>query len=325
MDSFLFAVNATLPLVLVVVIGYFLKRIGLFTKDLALKTNRIVFNALLPVMLFQNIYGIDVKDGIRMGYVAYGIIAVLIVFFIALLTSPLITKESSRKASLIQSTFRSNYALIGVPLASAITPADGAGVASFLVLFTIPIFNILAVILFSAYSKNEKPSIKKTLIGILKNPLIIGVALGALFLLIRVMLAKVGVSTTIDDIPLIATTLNYLSRAATPLALLSLGAQFEFSAVGGMKRELIYGITLKIIIFPIIALSVAYLMGSFTSAEMACFVALFSTPVAVSTVPMAQELGGDVDLAGQLVVFSTIASTFTIFFSTFALRALGVF
>ena len=323
MDSLLFAVNAVAPLIFMVAIGYFLKRIGLIDADFAKKGNRAVFRVFLPVMLFLNVYKIDSSMDIGAAYIIYAVIASLVIFGLSLVIVPLVTKEKERYAPLMQATFRSNYALIGIPLAEALYGSTGVAVAALLSAFSIPLFNILAVLLFSIHGTGEKPTVKSILIGIIKNPLIIGVALGGVFLLLKNLLLGVGVTTTLLDIVPISKTLNYLSGLATPLALLMLGAQFEFSAVPGLKKEIIFGTVVRTVIAPIITIGVALLMGVFNGAHLACFVALFATPVAVSTVPMAQELGGDTKLAGQLVVWTTLISTFTIFFFSFALKAMG--
>ncbi len=325
MESFLFAVNAVAPLVLTVAVGYFLKRIGVITSAFASQANKLVFKALLPIMLFLNIYNINTSVGINPSYIIFTVTAVLLFFLLGLITVPLVTKKRDRKAPLIQAIFRSNYALIGVPLAAAINPENGAAVASVVVIFTIPLFNILAVLLFSIFSVSKKPSIKNALLDIVKNPLIIGVAAGGVFLLAKTALKSVGINTTLEDIPLIYKTLSYLSSAATPLALISLGAQFEFSALGDFRKEIIFGTAARTALVPAAALLIAHNMNIFTPAEIACFIGVFATPVAVSTVPMAQELGGDSRLAGQLVVFTTIASAFSIFILTFIFKAIGVF
>jgi predicted permease len=121
--------------------------------------------------------------------------------------------------------------------------------------------------------------------------------------------------------------LEYLARLAIPLALLVLGAQFEFSAVASLKREIIWGVVIRTVIVPTLVIGVAYVVfgNRFGAAQFATLVAAFATPVAVPSVPMVQEMGGDVTLAGQLVVWSTLVSAVTIFLVTFLLRLGGAF
>ena len=121
--------------------------------------------------------------------------------------------------------------------------------------------------------------------------------------------------------------LEYLARLAIPLALLVLGAQFEFSAVAALKREIIWGVVLRTVIVPVLVIGTAFIFfrDNFGAAQFATLVAAFATPVAVPSVPMVQEMGGDVTLAGQLVVWSTLVSAVTIFICTFLLRLGGAF
>ncbi len=327
LDALLFAVNAVLPLVLTVMVGYVLKRMHLMDDAFAKTANKAVFKVFLPCMLFLNIYGIDLASTtIDPAYMVYVAVAVLIAFAVALVTVPLVTRDKAKQAPLAQAAFRSNYALIGVPLAEAIGGAQGAAVASVLVAVSIPLFNVLAVVLFSlSATDGKKPSVKQTLLGIVKNPLILGVALGLVCLLCKNVLATVGVSTTLQDITPVYKTLTYLKQLATPLALLMLGAQFEFSAVASLKRELLYGVLMRVLLVPAAAIGIAYAMGIFTPSHIACFIGIFATPVAVSTVPMAQELGGDATLAGQLVVWTTLFSALSMFAFAFLFKCIGVF
>ena len=121
------------------------------------------------------------------------------------------------------------------------------------------------------------------------------------------------------------TAIKYLSGAATPIALLCLGAQFEFSAIKGMKRELVWGVIIRTMIVPAIGLGVAYLFFDFTGAMFAALIAAFATPVSVSSAPMAQEMGGDSVLAGQLVLWTTLVSAITLFLFIYGLKLLSVF
>lgn len=328
MESFVFAVNAVLPIILTVAIGYVLKRIGLMKEDFAKQANKLVFRVFLPVMLFLNIYKIGNLANIDFTYVIYAVATVLIITAVAIPLIIFFTEEKSRRGVILQAAFRSNYALIGIPLATALYGEEGAAVATVLSAVIIPTFNILAVVTLSIFSdKNDKIDIKKILLGIVKNPLICGVAAGLLALGIRAMLVELGVSFRLTDITPIYTVLGYLSSLATPLALLVLGAQFEFSAVSELKRDIIFGTVLRTVAVPFIGLGAAYLFfrDVFSGAHFATLVAVFSTPIAVSSVPMAQEMDGDVTLAGQLVIFTTLASAITIFLASFLLKAAGIF
>ena len=325
MNSFIFAANATLPIVLTVALGYFIKRLGIVTQSVASSVNKIVFRVLLPAMLFVNIYEIESIGSINLTYVGYviGITVALFLIFIPIV-SRLFSKRNQRGV-ILQAIFRSNYALVGIPLAEALFGSEGVALASILAAFIIPVFNILAVICLSIYSDEKRPSVRSILIKILQNPLIISVVTALLVLAVRALFVRLDFSFRLSDAKPLFKVLKSLSSAATPMALLALGAQFEFSAIPALKRQIIFGIAIRNAFIPAAALSIAYAMGIFEGAHFATFVAMFTTPVAVSSVPMAESMGADHRLAGQIVIWTTILSSVTIFLASLILKSLGVF
>ena len=326
MESFLFAVNAVIPIILMVILGYFLKKRGLVTPAMGAALNKLVFRVFLPVMLFLNVYKITSPGDMDLGYIFYTVIAVVVIFFVSLPLVLLVTKKSRRRGPLLQGAFRSNFAHIGIPLAMSLFGDDGVATASLLSALLIPLFNVLAVISLSVFREgNEKLRVGDIGKGIVKNPLIQAVLLGVVMMFLREGLAAKGVEFDLLKIELLATPLNYLSNMATPLALIALGADFEFSAVGEMKKEIIFGVAMRTVIVPACGIGAALLLGIFEGAHFASFLAAFSTPVAISSVPMAQEMESDSALAGQLVVWTTLVSAVTVFLFTFLLKAIGVF
>jgi len=328
MQAFLFAVNAVTPIMLLMVLGFFLKKIGLMGVSLSKQINKIVYRVFLPVMLFLNIYKIESFAAIDFGYVAYTIIAVFVIFIISIPLVCLISRKNSFRGVLLQATFRSNYAFIGIPLAQSLFGDEGVVIATLLSAIIVPFYNVLATVSLSIFKGDgEKISVKKILLNIINNPLIQSIFAGLLALLVREILVFNSVDFRISDIDAIYKPLTQLSSLATPLALISLGAQFEFSAVGELKKEIIFGTVMRSAIVPLlcIGLPLVFAPSAFGGAHYAAFVAAFATPVAVSTVPMAQEMDGDVQLAGQLVVWSTLFSALTVFFASLALRLVGVF
>ena len=329
MDSFIFALSAVAPIVLTVVIGYFFKRIGLMDADFAKKANKLVFRAFMPVMLFLNIYRIESLAGIDFGFILYVVIALLVIFAVAIPASIIVAKHKNGRGVLVQAAFRSGYSLIGIPLAESLYGTEGAIAATLLSAAVIPLFNVLAVISLTALGNEsgKKPKVGEILLGILKNPLILGIAAGLAALGVRAIFAKCGIDFRLGNVKPVMTVIQYISNLAIPMALLVLGAQFEFSAVSSLRREIIFGTVVRTVVVPVFAIGIALLFfkGSFAAAHFACFVSVFATPVAVTTVPMAQEMDGDVTLAGQLVVWSTLVSALTVFLITLALRLCGAF
>lgn len=327
-ESFVFAVTAVSPIVLMVALGYALKGAGFMSADFAGAANRLVFRVFLPAMLFLNIYKIESLACIEVGYILYVVVAQIVIFLVSIPPVFAVTKVAGRRGVLLQGIFRSNYALIGIPLAQALFGDEGVAVATVLSAVIVPVFNVLGVISLSVFRDDgARPSVSGVLRDIATNPLIMSIAAGLAALGVRALLVQAGIPYRLSDLTPVYKVLEYLSALATPMALLVLGAQFEFSVVGSLRREIVFGTLMRVLAVPALGIGCAYLFfrHQFDGAHFAAFTAVFATPVAVSSVPMAQEMKSDAVLAGQLVVWSTLFSTFSVFVTSFLLKAAGIF
>ncbi len=327
-DALVFSANAVLPIVLLIVLGYVLKRIGLLTKPFLDVGNKLTFRVLLPVMLFVNVYGIGSFSEIKPAFVLYGMGAVIAIFFLAIAVICAFTKDSAKRGSLIQATFRSNYAIIGIPLATSLFGDKGAAAAGVMSAFCVPLFNMLGVITLSIFNgeKKQKVNVGKILLGIVKNPLIIGTVAGLAVLGIRELFVMWGVEFRLSDITFLYKSLENVKSICTPFALIVLGGRFEFSAVARLRREIIFGTAIRTLAVPILGLAGAYfLIPNLGGEHFATYVGVFATPVAVASAIMAEEMGADGELAGQLVVWTSLVSTLTIFIYVTVLRVIGIF
>lgn len=328
-DILLFTLNTIMPVILLMALGYILRRINFFTPEFLKIGNKTVFFVLLPILLFKNIADINDISQIRMDVIAYVLIIIAILFIIGFFMA-LPVKDPKQKGVIHQCIFRSNFALIGVPLAELMGGDNGVLMAAVISLFSIPIFNVLAVIVLSVY-KNGKVnlSIKKILSDIVKNPLIIGVLLGLLTAYIKFMMNKNDVSNPLGGISFIYTVISYLARAATPVSLLVLGGQFDLKRISGYKKQLITGLTGRNLIAPLLGVGIAVILTlngklNFGPDVFAAIIALFGTPVAVASAIMAEAMDNDGQLASQFVVWTTILSLLSLFVEIFAVRALGL-
>lgn len=326
MEDIIFAFNAVLPIILMIVIGYILKKINLIEDEMAKKLNTLVFKLFLPAMLFLNVYKIQSFAEIDFSFVIFAVGITVSLFLVGIPVMHIFFKENKQRSVLLQGIFRTNYALVGIPLAGSLFGEEGEIIASLLSAFVVPTFNILAVICLTVYSSGDKkPSLKAVLKGIVKNPLILSIAAGLVTLGIRAVFVKYGIEFRLSSITPVYKTLTYLSNVATPIALIVLGARFELSAVPKLKKQIIFGTVMRVAVVPVIGISLALALNRFSGAQFACFISLFCTPIAVSSVPMAQEMGADSELAGQLVVWSTLFSALSIFFASYILKVIGIF
>jgi len=330
------AVNAVLPIILLILLGYILKRKS-FISDSFVKTgNKMVFKILLPCMLFINVYDIESFAVIRWDIVIYAVVVIFIIFILGLITAVLTTDVAKCRGVIWQCTFRSNFAIIGLSLAGALGNNEAMGVAAVVSAFTIPLFNMLGVITLSVFieqSEDWKNGIKNVIINIAKNPLIIGVCLGLVCLGIRAfqieMFGEVQFALH-KQTKFLYTAVNNLKSMATPLALIVMGGQFEFSAVKGLKKEIVVGTVWRLVLAPLLGIGGAILLGRYTKLlscgvnEFPALIALFGSPVAVSSAVMASSMGNDEQLATQLVVWTSICSIATIFLQVCVLMGAGL-
>ncbi len=328
-DALVFSANAVLPIVLLIALGYVLKRIGMLTTPFLDVGNKLTFRVLIPTMLFLNVYNINSFSEINFWFVLYGVAAVIVIFLVGIPIYCAFTKDPAKRGTLIQSIFRSNYAIIGIPLATSLFGDKGAAAAGVMSAFCVPLFNILAVItltIFNNSSTKSKIDVKKILLGIVKNPLIIGTVAGLAVLGIRELFVANGIMFRLRDIEFLYTSLNNVKNICTPFALIILGGKFEFSAVGRLKKEIIFGTFMRVVAVPVLGLIGAYfLVPGIAGEHFATYVGVFATPVAVSSAIMAKEMGADDELAGQLVVWTSLVSALTIFVYVTILRSIGIF
>ena len=324
-----------MPILLLALVGYILKAKGFADDGFFKKANTMVFRVFLPILLFINIYEIESLSAINFKAILYCLCAVLFICLIGFIIAKLTAKKRESIGVITQCSFRSNYAIIGLPLAEALGGTEAVAFASVLSAVTIPLFNTLAVIILSHYAdSSESSSIKSTLKKTAKNPLILGVLIGVIVLVIRSILPLneygIPIFTIENDLPFLYSAIKSLSKVASPLALVVLGARFDFSKVKSLFSEILTGTLLRLVFAPAFALSVAILLSKYTNilnitaTEYPALISLFATPVAVSSAVMTGEIGGDEQLAGQLVVWTSIISMPSMFAVIFAMKSFAL-
>lgn len=327
------AMEAVVPMILMILLGVWLRRKRMLSDGFLEAGNKLVFRLGLPCMLFVNVYSIDDLTQIPWALILYASCAIVVIFLLGLVTAVLCTPIPERRGVILQCSFRSNSAIIGLTLAAALGSAEAEAVAACVAAVTIPLFNVLAVIALSMFGKgSHRPTIGHIALDIVKNPLIHGVLLGILCLLLRqgqIAAWGVPVFTLREQLSVVYTCLNWLKILTTPLSLIVLGGQFVFSAVKELKKEIIVSTIWRVVLAPLIGIGGAVVLSrsgvlSCGVNEFPALVGLFGSPVAVSSAIMASQMGNDEQLATQLVVWTTICSAFTIFAIVCILMAMGL-
>ena len=335
-NIFMTAVNAVFPIVALILFGYILRKKGFFPESFIKTGSWFVFNVCLPCMLFTNVYEISGMDAIPWDIVIYCVLAVFLLFVLGLGIALVTTKDLKRRGVIWQVTFRSNFAIIGIPLAASLGDSEAVAVAAVAITFVIPFYNILSVValsVFSGQSDSGKISVRGLLKSIITNPLTISVLAGLACVLIRTVQQQIFgevVFSLSNHTKFLYTAVSNMASMASPFALIVLGGQCEFSAVKGMFKEILVGTLARIVLAPIIVIGGALLLSRFTSFldcgsnELPALISLFGSPMAVSGAVMAGQMKNDEQLATQLVVWSSVGSIATIFITVCVLMSAGL-
>ena len=304
--------NIVCPIFLLMALGYFMKQTNLLHSAAVKNMNAVVFKIFLPAMIFKNVYDSDLSAVFNPKLIIFSVISVLICIAVLFITVPLFEKDNRKRGVLIQAMFRANFVIFGVPVSEALCGSEVSGSAAVLIAIIIPIFNFMAVITLEVF-KGSKPDFKKIAKGIATNPLIIASLLGILALFTGIKL-PVSIESTVANV----------SKIATPLALIMLGASINFKTIGENLTRIICGVCTKLIVIPLIFMSIAIFVLDFRGADIAILLALFASPPAVSSFTMAQQMGGDDELSGQLVMFGSTFSIITMFIWIYVIMQLGL-
>ena len=312
MENLMISANAVLPMCLVMALGYGTRRLGWLRREEISTINKIAFRIFLPCLLYYNIYCSDLSGSFDPLLMAYAVGGVLLTFGLALGYTLLTEKLPERRGVLIQGMFRSNYVIMGIPVATALLGADQLGTVSILIAVIVPLFNMLAVVVLEVF-RGQKPKPLHILGQIAKNPLVIASVLGVLALVAKIRLPYV-----------LEKTVQSVSGIASPLQLFLLGAFFQFSGLKTYRRELVTVSIAKLIVSPGLFLGLGALLG-FRGVAFVSLIGIFASPTAVNSFTMAQQMGGDAELAGDIVVTTSAASILTMFFWIFLFKSLGMF
>ncbi len=305
LDDLIFSANVIVPIFLLILLGYFLTRIKLWDEHFLKIANNVCFKVLLPVLLFYNVATANIFEVFNLKLLLYVCGCAILIFGIVFFIFPLFIKDQKKRGVMIQGTFRSNFLLFGVPLSLSIGGASGAILAAVVAAFYVPLINLLSVISLYVFSDAPNKSIKSALIGIVKNPLIIGGVSGLIFSVIRNWIGF--------EMPVIVdTTLANIKSTATPIAFLILGGDLKFGNMIKNIKFSIISVLGKIVLIPAVMLTVSALLG-FDKLEMAILVAVFATPNAVSSYAMARNYEADYELAGEIITLGTLLSIVTMF------------
>jgi predicted permease len=315
LNDLLFSANVVVPIFLLIMLGYVLKKLKMWTVNFLQVANTLCFKVLLPVLLFYNVATADIFEVFNGTLILYVCLCACVLCGLLFIIVPIFVKRNDRRGVMIQGTFRSNFLLFGVPLGLSIGGDEGAVLAAVVAALYVPIINMLSVISLYSFSDAPNKNLKSALFDIVKNPPIIGGVSGIVFSIIRNYIGF-ELPTMID------TTLFNIKSTATPFAFIILGGDLKFSHLLRTIKYSICSVLGKIIIIPAIMIPLSALLG-FDKLSMAILIAVFATPNAVSSYAMARTYEADHELAGEIITLGTLLSIFTIFIFITISKSLG--
>lgn len=308
--NLLFCLNATVPIFLLMVLGYVFKKINIFNDGLTKGLNNFVFKVALPVLVYKELATSDVEELWDAKFVLFCFLATVLSIIIAY-TLSFLFKEKEIRPEFVQGTYRSSAALLGVGIATNLY--GNAGMTPLMIIGAVPLYNVFAVIVLTLGQGEGKLTgalMRKTLWGVITNPIIIGVMLGIVraFIPVPILLPK---------------TLDYVSNLATPLGLMALGASFQFKEAITKIWPTGLATFLKLIGLGMIIIPIAVLMG-YTHDKLVAVLIMTSSPTTVSTFVMAKSMGYNGTVSAGIVMLTTILSAFTLTVWLYILRTYGL-
>lgn len=310
MQSFLIAVNAVMPFLIYITFGYGIRMSKLVDENFMNSLNKLIFRAFFPILMFNNLYKIKPGFTLDTRMVILAVSSVLILQVFLIIVVPRLIKENPVRGVVIQAIYRSNFVLFAIPLTASLFGPEGETLASMMVAIVIPVYNVTAVIILEMFH-GGKISFKTLVKNVCTNPLILGALVGFIFFVF-----EIKIPASINE------TVTQFANLTTPLALFVLGGTLHFSAIRGNLKYLVPAIFTKLMILPIIITVITVAMG-FNNMERFVLFSMYATPVATASYSMAQNMGGDGELAGQFVVMSTVVSVITIFLWVFFFTCIG--
>lgn len=315
MENFIYSVDATFPIFLVMVIGYILKQIGMLNDNFVTVANRFNFKVTLPFMLFRDISGVDIRAVFDIRYVLFCALVSTACFWIIWGGVKLFLKDQSMRGTFVQASFRSSAAVMGLAFIQNMYGSSAMG--PLMIVSAVPLYNIFSVIVLTfegAHSGEVDPKqkVKDACINIAKNPIILGILAG-------LVVGLLGI-----DFPVIVDkTVNSVAQMATPLALITIGAGFEGRKALAKIRPTIAASMIKLVIQPLIFLPVAAWMG-FRGEQMIAILIMLASPTTPSCYIMAKNMDNDGVLTASVIVMTTLLAAFTLTGWIFILKTVGL-
>lgn len=314
MENFIYSINVTMPIFLVMVIGYILKQIGMLNDNFVTVANKFNFKVTLPFMLFKDIAGVDIKAVFDIKYVLFCAIVSTICFWVVWGTAKLLVRDKTIRGAFVQSSFRGSAAVMGLAFIQNIYGSSAMG--PLMIVSAVPLYNIFSVIVLTFEANDstgidKKAKIRQAGINICKNPIILSILAGLIVGLLGIQFPT-----------LVNRTVSNVAQMATPLALITIGAGFEGRKALAKIAPTMAASMIKLVLQPLVFLPVAAWMG-FSGEKMIAILIMLASPTTPSCYIMAKSMNNDEVLTASVIVTTTLMAAFTLTGWIFLLKTLG--
>ncbi len=313
MNSFVFSLNATMPVFLVMVVGYFLRQIGMLSEEFCAVANRYVFKVALPLLLFQDIAQTDLRADFQPSFMLYCMVVTTIMFLGIWALTARLMPDKDLVGAFTQAAARSSAAVLGIAFVENIY--GDPGLTPMMIVSAVPLFNIYSVIILTFSAKHRTRgggAIRTACINVVKNPIILGIAAGVPFSLLDIPIPTLAMKTV-----------SSLATTATPVALLVVGASFEGRRALAKIKPTVIASVIKLVVLPALFLPFAVACG-FHGSEMVAILIMVGSPTTVSCYIMAKNMDNDGELTSSIVVLTTLLSSITLTAWIFVLKVSGL-
>jgi hypothetical protein len=301
MENLLFAAGIVLPVFLMVGSGYLLRRKGAITREFCDVAARFNFRLCFPALVFDSLYGADILR-LFTGKLAFlSLTAVFASLAVSWLAGTILAKDLPIRGSFIQGAFRGNIVFMAMPMVLQVFGEASRAQTAILMAIIVPTYNIVTVIVLATHaSGGRRMGFFEIAKSILTNPMILGV------------LAALPFALTGTGIPRpLSVFVRYFSGMTVPLALVDIGANIFGRSRPKHAGRVFAASTIKTIVCPALYGGIFALAGM-DGRLVAVMVLLGASPAAMGSFTMARAMGCDADLAGDIVLVSTLMSAFTI-------------
>jgi len=301
MEGFLasisFSIGVTLPNILMLFLGIYLRRIGMINDQFSQQGSKLVFNITLPALLFLSIVQHPTDYAAQLKMVSVGYLGCIIIFLLSEFYAAKYIEDKRERGTFVQGVFRGNSGIIGLSLCANAYGSAGIATASVYTAVITILYNILAVITLSrSLAANGKPNLMHILRQIAKNPLVISIVLALLISKLGFIIPK----------PLISTG-DYLSRMTLPLALLCTGASLDLKGMDTSSKIAFQSSIGRIFFAPLVMVVFARVFN-LDNISLGMIFLMSATPVAVASYPMVRSMGGNAKTAANIVGITTIGA-----------------